>query len=139
MTVVVDASVAAMWFLPEEHSGHAFALLASGNELAAPDLLRVEVASALLKAVRRRQVKADYAANALLTLRLPALKLLPTLEHLDSAFAIAERHGGSLYDALYISVARLLDAPLVTNDSRLATVAKSAGVEARLISRRPPV
>jgi predicted nucleic acid-binding protein len=128
-----------MWFLPEEHSGHAFALLASGNELAAPDLLRVEVASALLKAVRRRQVKADYAANALLALAPPALKLFPTLEHLDSAFAIAERHGGSLYDALYISVARLLDAPLVTNDSRLATVAKSAGVEARLISRRPPV
>jgi predicted nucleic acid-binding protein len=68
----------------------------------------------------------------------PALKLFPTLEHLDSAFAIAKRHRGSLYDALYISVARLLDAPLVTNDSRLATVAKSEGGEARLISRGLP-
>lgn len=127
------------WFLPEEHSGHAFALLASGHELAAPDLLRIEVAGALLTAVRRRQVTTDYAANALPALRPPALKLLPTLEHLDSAFAIAEQHGGSVYDALYISVARLLDAPLVTDDSRLATVAKSAGVEARLISRHPLV
>ncbi|OHC81211.1 MAG: hypothetical protein A3G73_01560 [Rhodospirillales bacterium RIFCSPLOWO2_12_FULL_67_15] len=52
MIVVVDASVAAMWFLPEPHSESAALLLDAKCELIAPDLMRLEVANALAQAAR---------------------------------------------------------------------------------------
>jgi predicted nucleic acid-binding protein len=47
--IVVDASVIAKWFIPEVGAVPAHALLAAGDELVAPELARVEVASALIR------------------------------------------------------------------------------------------
>ena len=47
MTLVVDASVAVKWFLPEIDSDQALALLASDAVFHAPELLRLEIANAL--------------------------------------------------------------------------------------------
>ena len=49
MTLVVDASVAVKWFLPEADTPSAERLLAFAGPLHAPDLLRIEVASAVWK------------------------------------------------------------------------------------------
>ena len=54
--IVVDASIVAAWFLPEEHQPFASALVVAGQVLTAPDLLPVEVASAIVKASRRRRL-----------------------------------------------------------------------------------
>jgi predicted nucleic acid-binding protein len=51
--IVVDASVIVKWFIPEVGDFPAKALLAAGDELIAPELARIEVASAL---IRRRSV-----------------------------------------------------------------------------------
>ncbi len=138
MMVVVDASVAAMWFLPEEQSHHAALLLAPDYDLAAPDILRMEVASALLKALRRNEITAPEAVEALDTLSAAALRLFPAGDHLQTAFHIARRHGGSLYDAIYVALARALRAPIVSNDVQMAEVAKASGVRAILIAEGPP-
>lgn len=138
MIVVVDASVAAMWFLPEVHSPQAALLLTPEYDLVAPDIIKTEVGSALLKALRRNEITAEEGNESLYLLSIAAVRMLPAVEHVKAAFRIAERHGGSLYDAIYISVARGLDAPVVTNDTRLADVARSAGVRAALIATGPP-
>jgi predicted nucleic acid-binding protein len=49
--IVVDASVAAKWFLPEKGSSAALALQEGPSQLAAPDLIRMEVAAAITKAL----------------------------------------------------------------------------------------
>lgn len=138
MIVVVDASVAAMWFLPEEHSPNAALLLDSEYDLAAPDFLYLEVASALLKATRRGGLAVGEAAEALQLLAASAIRTFPATEQIDDAFHTAERHGGSLYDATYIAGARSLAAPIVTNDAQLAEVARKAGVRAVMIGAGPP-
>ena len=50
--MLVDASVALKWFVPEADSETAVALL-TDNQLSAPDLILVEVGNALWKAFRR--------------------------------------------------------------------------------------
>jgi predicted nucleic acid-binding protein len=48
--IVVDASVAALWFLPQALSDQAGELLSSAEELVGPPLLRLEVESAVPRA-----------------------------------------------------------------------------------------
>ena len=45
--IVIDASVAVKWFLPEQDSDAARAILHFGHDLLAPDLLYAEVGSVL--------------------------------------------------------------------------------------------
>ena len=137
MIVVVDASVAAMWFLPEEQAETAALLLTSQFELIAPDLIRLEVGSALLKALRRKQIAPADCEEALRTLLPAAVRFVPTSNHVFTAFGIAQRLGGSIYDATYISLAQSLDAPVITNDAQLAAIARKARVKAMMVSEGP--
>ncbi len=138
MIVVVDASVAAMWFLPDANSQNAARLLDPGYDLAAPDLLSMEVASALLKALRRREISAGEAFEALEVLSAAGLRLFPADDYVDRAFQVTRRHGGSLYDGIYVALAQSLGAPVVTSDTRLAATATAAGIRAIMISEGPP-
>ena len=137
MILIVDASVAVMWFVPEPSSEAAAALLDSADELVAPDYVRIEVASALLKALRRGAIDRADADEALAVLSEGAVRTLPAAERCAEALAIAREHGGSLYDALYVAVARELEGRVITQDSRLAEVARSAGVEAIMLGDAP--
>ena len=47
--IIVDASVIVKWFIPEVGNVAAKALLSAADELMAPELARVEVASALIR------------------------------------------------------------------------------------------
>jgi len=131
--IVVDASVAALWYLPQPLSGRAAALLARGEELAAPPLLRLEVASAIAKAVRRREVSAGEARHALEALLPASVRFVPGVEESPEPWRIVEAFGGSVYDAVYIALARRLAAPLSTDDRELAETARRAGVAASLL------
>ncbi len=46
---VVDASVAAKWFLEEDYTTEAFRLLALGNTLHAPDFMLLDIDHVLCK------------------------------------------------------------------------------------------
>lgn len=138
MIVVVDASVAAMWFLPERGSEMATLLLAPEYELVAPDLILLEVGSALLKALRRSEISFAECDEALFRLLPAAVRTVPASSHASAAFGIAQRMGGSVYDAIYVALGRALDAPVVTNDSELAAVARRARIKVRMIAEGPP-
>jgi predicted nucleic acid-binding protein len=47
---------------------------------------------------------------------------------LDRAMELAERHGLTFYDALYLELALRRDAPLATLDAALQRAAKSEGL-----------
>ena len=104
----------------------------------APDLIHLEVGSALLKAMRRDEVPITDGVEVLSALLPAAIRTLPSANHVETAFEIARGHGGSIYDALYIALARTLGPPLITADRRLATVAGEAKVRATLIADGPP-
>lgn len=139
MIVVVDASVATMWYLPQVYSEQAIGLLGSGHDLVAPDLVRVEVGNALLRGLRRKELNPEETMKAIRSLLPEAVRLLPTLaEQVEASLEIAVEHGGSVYDAIYIALARTLDAPIATNDMEMAATARKAGVQASPIADGVP-
>lgn len=116
---VVDASVAIKWFLAEEHSQEADALLAGGEALHAPDLLLAECGNILWKRVNRGELTTNRAFAILDALQESPLAIKPATPLLTEAFAIANRYQRSFYDSLYLALAESMDAPLVTADLRL--------------------
>ena len=116
MTVVIDASAVVAALVDSGPDGRwAESLLTA--DLAAPHLLHVEVASVLRRAVNSGDITDDIASIAhgdLLDLRVE-LVAYETV----AARAWELRRNLTPYDAWYVAVAELLDAPLATLDQRL--------------------
>ena len=120
--IVVDASVAVKWFAPEPGNAAAKALV--GRELVAPALLRVEVASALVKKGLRGELTPDDLKRALelwfTGLAEGQIGLIADDDDLPAACAIALELGHPVPDCLYLAAARRLNAPLITADRKFA-------------------
>lgn len=100
----------------------------TGERIAAPDLLDVEVLSGLRGLERSRAVSPGRAAEAL-----DDLRSLPITRHQARTLvgdAWQLRHNFSAYDAMYVALARHLDAALLTLDRRLGKAALALGVPA---------
>lgn len=124
--LVLDASVAAKWFLPraeEPLAEEALALLrqyAGGEvELIVPDLFWAELGNILWKAVRTRRIPEKAATQALrdmLRYGLPTVGGIPLAE---DALTIALSTGRTVYDAIYLALAVQRETIFVTADERL--------------------
>jgi predicted nucleic acid-binding protein len=124
---VVDASVAAKWFLPAEGetlTDEALEFLhryTTGRiRLVVPDLFWAEFGNVMWKAVRRGRWTKDAADAAIAAMKDRNLPTVPSLELLEAAFAIANAFEKSFYDSLYVALAISSKAQLVTADERLA-------------------
>lgn len=129
--MVVDASVAVKWVVPEVGSEAASDLL--GRELWAPSLWLAEAANALRKKTRRGELTEDegrlraqdLADAPVMSIELPIL--------LPSAMRLAGDLGHSVYDCFYLAAALLRDTVLITADHRFAVkVAAHAHLAARI-------
>ena len=121
MTLVVDAScvVAALTAPTSGEAAGAWAreTLASGP-LVAPHLLPVEVAHVLRRQVAAGRLHAPAAAAALEDLAGLGIELYPFEPFTGRVWQLRETV--SAYDAWYVALAEVLEAPLATLDSRLA-------------------
>lgn len=117
MTVVVDASAVVAALVDSGPDGQwAEALLT--DDLAAPHLLPVEVASVLRRAVHAGDITDDIASLAHADLADLGVALVAYEPVAARAWEL--RRNLTAYDAWYVAVAELLDAPLATLDQRLA-------------------
>ena len=123
---VIDASVAAKWFLPpsgEPLAEEALRLLAGYAEgrfrFAMPDLFWAECANILWKAVRQGRWTRRAAEEAILALRGRSLPTTSSLDLLEEAFSIAATFDRTVDDSLYVALAVRFKAQLVTADARL--------------------
>lgn len=124
---VVDASVAAKWFLPArgetlvEEAFHLFRQYAEGEiQLLVPDLFWAELVNIFWKAMRQGRCAKATAETALASLQERKLPTVPSLSVLDVAFAIATAFDRTVYDALYVALAVHSKAQFITADERLA-------------------
>ena len=115
--LVIDASVAVKWVVPEPDSDRAEALL--DHALMAPDLLFAECANVLWKKVQRGELSKGEADIAAQTLEQADIAIASTRGHLASAMAIAVELDHPAYAAVYLSVAQAAELRLVTADDRL--------------------
>ena len=124
---VLDASVAAKWFLftPDEPLlDKALELrndLKEGHlDLLVPDLFWVEMGNIFWKAVRSGRMSkswGDDAIRALSELDLPTAASKPLLKH---AMSIATTYNRTVYDSIYVALAAASNRSLITADERLA-------------------
>ncbi|MCY3782930.1 MAG: type II toxin-antitoxin system VapC family toxin [Chloroflexi bacterium] len=127
--LILDASVAAAWLLDDGREPRADAALALIEESGGlvPPLWHLEVRNVLLTAERRGRIAADRVHD-----RLAGLAELPIQTaaepDLDQVLALARTHRLSVYDAVYLALARRHDAPLATLDAALAGAAEAADV-----------
>ena len=126
---VVDASVALSWAFEDETHLRADTALEQVAEEGAlvPQLWHLETRKALLTAERRGRLSSVEVNE-----RLDALKDLPITTDqepdLQSAFELARIHGLTMYDALYLELAKRKDAELATLDRHLAQAAEVEGI-----------
>lgn len=130
---VVDASVAAKWYLPEAESTQATALLVSGNILSAPGLIYTEVANVFWKRVQRGELETAQARLFLLDFLSSPLVIENSPLLLEGAWNIAIRHNRSVYDSLYLALADDLGATLVTADRRFYNALRETSWGDRLL------
>ena len=117
-TLVVDASVVAKWFFPEEYSTESQRLLSPRRTLLAPELIWSEIGSIAWKRVRRGEMTADEAAQFIADLiRLP-LDTTPTQPLLAPAFELAIATDRTVYDCMYLALAIDRKCRFVTADER---------------------
>ncbi len=122
--IVVDASLAAKWFIPETDSDAALDFLSrSHGLLASPDLLLSEVAGAIVRRANMRLVTSEQAAAALESWRaewddgvVAAYRL--TAGMIAQAGHIALKIGHPLSDCIYLALALDLGCELVTSDAK---------------------
>ncbi len=118
MTVVIDAGVALAALLDDdEHTAWAREVMSEGN-LAAPELLSVEVAHLLRKSVSQGVLTAHEGRGALADLLdvvddfYPHGPFVPRIWELQSNV--------TSYDSAYVALAEALGAPLATLDRKLS-------------------
>lgn len=121
---VVDASVAAKWFLDEDLCDPARRILNNEYNLHAPDFLLLEMDSIFWKRIRRGDISPTKGEEARQLLKEIPMELYPFTNFLDSAYEIANMAQRSVYDSLYMALAILLDAPMLTADRKLCNALK---------------
>lgn len=130
--LVVDASVAVKWLMREEHLEAARRLLDPQYRLHAPDFMLLETDNAFCKRVRRGELDGADALEARRTMRAILIEYHETRPLLDRAYALAVETRASVYDCLYVALAEVLDARMVTADRRFFERASATPVAGRV-------
>jgi len=133
VSVVVDASILAKWFVEEEGSDDARKL--QRRALFAPDLVIVETANVLWKKVRQGSFDAAFVPRAIAVLQQADLTLTESLTLASRAVEVAIMLDHAVYDCFYLSLAELRGVPFVSADDRLARklLTKPAAASAEVI------
>jgi len=133
MPLVVDASVALAWALPDESSAYADAVLAvvERDGLRVPELWAREVANGLAVAyLRKRITSADERAflAALSHLSIDVEESASALTVVRDGTAAAMRYGLTAYDAAYLDLAAREKLTLATLDTAMRKAAEQSGI-----------
>ena len=127
--LVVDASTVMAWLFDDEDESPSLRALVrlEGDGGVVPQIWHLETRNALLAAERRGRLSSRQVAQGL-----DALKRLPVRTDdepdLQSAFDLARKHGLSMYDAMYLELAKREEAELATLDRAVGRAAATEAV-----------
>lgn len=130
--LVIDASVAAKWFLPEPDADKARALLQPRRRLIAPDLLWIEIAQVGWKLARRGLLDPSEAEHIVQDMQIFPVEPFDSQPLLPAAMRLALEYDRTVYDCLYLALALAADGVLITADRRLLSAFKAGSLQKRL-------
>jgi predicted nucleic acid-binding protein len=126
MNLVIDASVVIKFYVPEILSGNAAELLSRAAEgellLFAPDLVYPETGNILWKKQRRRELTPEEVDEIVDAIRLLPMIIESSKPIMPLAVSIALHSGITVYDAMYVAVARIYETQMITADKKLTDV-----------------
>lgn len=131
--LVVDASVAIKWFLPEIHGEAALRLLEGQYALCVPDLIFSEFGNVLWKRFRKGQISRKEAIVTIEALLALPLQVESSQSLIPAALEIACSAHRTVYDSLYLAVAIAHQCRVVTADSKLHNALKKGALSAHLL------
>jgi predicted nucleic acid-binding protein len=102
---VVDASVAFKWFVQEDGTDRALALLERGEPIIAPDLIVAEVCNAAWKSLRRGELAPAQMIRSSTTSAQSFVRLVPLDLLIRSAAALTRLLDHPIYDCGYLALA----------------------------------
>lgn len=135
--IVVDASVAAKWFLPKADQADAQALLIGKSRLLAPSLIRIEVNAAIIQRFRLSQLDESAARQACgeweQILADGVIHLISDESLFNQAveFAFVSRH--ALQDCFYLAAAASTGSELVTAHRTLVQRGRKVHADVHLL------
>ena len=136
--IVVDASVALKWYVKEAGSEAADHILTGEQRPVAPELLRVEVVSALCNQHRLygkpKEHIALLCARWIRDLEDYSVRLFDQARLMEQSWNIALAFQHAVYDCVYLALAEQLGAPLVTADRTFVEKVQPAFPRARLLA-----
>lgn len=118
--IVLDASAAVDLLVTRASSPALAERVLDAGDLHAPHLIDVEIAQALRRLAAAGALSDDRATDARSDAALLPIVRYPHLALLERAWELRDRV--STYDGVYLALAELLGAPLVTCDRHLARV-----------------
>jgi predicted nucleic acid-binding protein len=121
--IVVDASVLTTALADDADAGRLARARLARETLYAPELIDLEVTSAVRRLLAAQELIPARAAAAITDLRLLKMRRVSHRPLLTRCWEL--RDNATIYDASYIALAEALQAPLLTADRRLANAAGS--------------
>ena len=124
MICVVDASVAAKWFLEEPLRDEALRILDEAPNLLAPDWIVQEIAHVAFKKWRAHDIGPQQARIMVQALEGFIGRLHPSKDLAGHALEIALTLDHPVYDCLYLACARVASGVVITADEDFCAVVK---------------
>jgi predicted nucleic acid-binding protein len=132
MSLVIDSSMTLAWYFEDEKTDASLAVLHRVVDTGAvvPSLWRLEVASGLQVAVRRKRITPAYRDASLGDLRALVIAIDPQTDHhaWTATLELSDRYRLTPYDAAYLELALRRNLPLATLDADLLKACAAAGV-----------
>ena len=128
--ILIDASALASYILREKDSERVRECLIQG--VVSPELVVKETANAIVMAERAGRIddqQAHSCLRALKALSRTNIKFANQEDVVEESFDLALKSDLTVYDALYVSLAKRLKVSLLTCDERQAKVAKGEKIE----------
>ena len=129
--IVIDASILVKFILKEEGWNKVADFLKAGT--ISVDLVIKETVNAIWKRVRRKEISLEEAKSmfeAMKEILNKAVIIENEMDYIDEAFEISIRRNITVYDSLYIALAKKKKLGLLTADEMQAQAASLEGVRA---------
>jgi predicted nucleic acid-binding protein len=139
MTLIVDASVAAKWYLAEADSDSAQHLFDAGHEFLAPELLLAELANTLFKAWSRGAIDDLHMDRSIGEVTKAIATFWPLSDLVADAMVISRIIRHPVYDCVYLALGWRTGARIVTADERFLEVARATSWDSFLLPLREAV
>lgn len=133
MRLVVDASVAVKWFVPETNKSEALKLLDGTRELHAPDLIIPELGNIIWRKHRQRHFSSAVARQIVADFQTFTIKVHSHTRPARAAYVGAELSGQTVYDWTYLALALSLSCQFVTADEKFYKALEKTSLKPHLL------